>query len=171
VLAELMPLANARGVEISLAAESGLELRGEPAGLRALVGNLVDNGLRYTPAGGAVEVSVSRSGDALLLVVSDTGPGLTEEQRKLVFQRFYRVPGSPGEGSGLGLAITSAVVQRHAGSIELMPSESGGLRVEVRLPTHRSDRIEGNGSDSSLRGPQLPATRLSEKGSAGSVGS
>jgi two-component system OmpR family sensor kinase len=134
VLAELMPLANAREIELSLTAEEALEVPVDAAGLHALVGNLVDNAIRYTPAGGSVEVTASRTADHVLLVASDNGPGLTEEQRKLVFQRFYRVPGSPGDGSGLGLAIAAAVVQRQGGRIELLKAESGGLRVEVRLP-------------------------------------
>jgi two-component system OmpR family sensor kinase len=134
VLADLVPMANTRGVELSLASESDMELPGDAAGLRALVGNLVDNALRYTPAGGAVAVSVSRSADDALLVVSDNGPGLAHDQRELVLQRFYRVPGSPGDGSGLGLAIAAAVVQRQGGRMRLLEADSGGLRVEVRLP-------------------------------------
>lgn len=104
-------------------------------GLRALVSNLVDNALRYTPAGGAVAVSLSRNRERATLVVSDTGPGLADDQRTLVLQRFYRVPGSPGDGSGLGLAIAAAVVQRQGGSMALLEADAGGLRVEVRLPT------------------------------------
>jgi len=134
VLAELIPLANARGIELSLASDVALDLAGEAAGLRALVGNLVDNALRYTPAGGAVSVSVSRDAGDARLVVSDNGPGLAREHRELVLQRFYRVPGSPGDGSGLGLAIASAVVKRQGGRIALLDAEGGGLRVEVCLP-------------------------------------
>ncbi len=134
VLAELIPLANARGVELSLACEGGLELVAEAAGLRALVGNLVDNALRYTPTGGAVAVTVSAGAGVALLAVSDNGPGLVEEQRELVLQRFYRVPGSVGEGSGLGLAIAATVVQRQGGTMKLCEADGGGLRVEVRLP-------------------------------------
>jgi two-component system OmpR family sensor kinase len=134
VLSEFMPLANAREVELSLASESDLELPAEIAGLHALLGNLVDNALRYTPAGGAVAVTISTEADVALLIVRDNGPGLAEEHRKLVLQRFYRVPGSPGDGSGLGLAIAATVVQRHGGTIALLEAEGGGLQVEVRLP-------------------------------------
>jgi two-component system OmpR family sensor kinase len=134
VLADLVPMANTRGVELSLASESDMELPGDAAGLRALVGNLVDNALRYTPAGGVVAVSVTRNAEDALLVVSDNGPGLARDQRELVLQRFYRVPGSPGDGSGLGLAIAAAVVQRQGGKMRLLEADSGGLRVEVRLP-------------------------------------
>lgn len=79
-------------------------------------------------------VTISRSADVALLVVSDNGPGLAQAQRELVLQRFYRVPGSPGDGSGLGLAIAAAVVQRQGGRIDPLKAESGGLRVEVCLP-------------------------------------
>jgi signal transduction histidine kinase len=134
VLAELMPLAQDRSIDLSLAASGAPEVRGEAAGLRALVGNLVDNALRYTPAGGNVAVTVDRCADETRLVVSDDGPGLAEDQRERVLQRFYRVPGSPGEGSGLGLAIAAAVVQGQGGSMVLGTAGAGGLRVEVRLP-------------------------------------
>ena len=134
VLAEFLPMADSRGIELSLAFDGAPELAGEPAGLRALASNLVDNALRYTPAGGAVTVSVAQDEARARLVVSDTGPGLAIEQRELVLQRFYRVPGSPGDGSGLGLAIVAAVVQRHGGSMALQAADGGGLRVEVSLP-------------------------------------
>jgi two-component system OmpR family sensor kinase len=134
VLAEFIPLANARGIELSLVCEARPELAGEAAGLRALVGNLVDNALRYTPEGAAVDVQVSGGDEGALLVVSDNGPGLADDQRDLVLQRFYRVPGSPGDGSGLGLAIAAAVVRRQGGRMKLLEAAGGGLRVEVRLP-------------------------------------
>jgi two-component system OmpR family sensor kinase len=134
VLADLVPMANARGVELSLASDDELVLAGDAAGLRALVGNLVDNALRYTPSGGAVAVRVCRGEDAALLVVSDNGPGLPHDQRERVLQRFYRVPGSPGDGSGLGLAIAAAVVRQQGGRIRLGDADGGGLRVEVCLP-------------------------------------
>jgi two-component system OmpR family sensor kinase len=134
VLAELVPMANARGVELSLSCDDELALAGEAAGLRALVGNLVDTALRYTPSGGAVEVTVSRNVDDAVLVVSDNGPGLADDQRELVLQRFYRVPGSPGDGSGLGLAIAAAVVRQQGGRMKLLDADGGGLRVEVCLP-------------------------------------
>ncbi len=133
-LAELVPLAHDKNIELTLQAEQPVELRGDGAALRALVGNLVDNALNYTPDGGRVEVILIRQPHTALLLVSDTGPGIAPEQRTLVLNRFYRAPGSSGNGSGLGLAIAAAVVRRHDGSLSLHQADSGGLRVEVSLP-------------------------------------
>jgi two-component system OmpR family sensor kinase len=133
-LAELVPLADDKSIDLSLQAGQPISLRGDSAGLHALVGNLVDNALRYTPAGGVVEVSLGLAAGRAVLAVRDSGPGIPEAQRALVLQRFYRAPGSPSGGSGLGLAIATAVVQRHGGSLSLGQSEGGGLRVEVSLP-------------------------------------
>jgi len=133
-LAELVPLAHDKNIELTLQAESAIELRGDSAGLRALVGNLVDNALHYTPDGGRVEVMLTQQRDNALLQVDDNGPGIPPQQRLLVLQRFYRAPGSPGSGSGLGLAIAAAVVRRHGGTLALDEAASGGLRAEVTLP-------------------------------------
>ena len=119
----------------------GLSVKSEPAritgqedALQILLTNLVDNALRYTPEGGSVEVQVERDGDQARIDVADTGPGIPEEERERVFDRFYRGSNAPAGGSGLGLAIVRQIVGLHAGSIELGESRSGGLRVSVRLP-------------------------------------
>ncbi len=134
VLAELTPQAHAKGLELSLHADTAVEVPGDTEGLRVLAGNLVDNALRYTPAPGTVEVRLERAGGEALLSVGDSGPGIPPEQREQVLNRFVRLPGAPGEGSGLGLAIANAVVQRHRGCLALGAAPGGGLLVEVRLP-------------------------------------
>lgn len=143
VLADLMPLASARRIELSLVSSPIIVIRGDVTSLRALIGNLVDNALRYTPEPGSVSVTLSSGPDIALLQVRDTGPGLSEVQRRLVFQRFYRVPGTQGEGSGLGLAIAHTVAERHGGSIELGQGDGGGLCVEVRLPMSADEPVAG----------------------------
>ncbi len=109
-------------------------MRGDPAGLRLLLSNLVGNAVRYTPDGGRVDVSVLSERAQALLVVSDTGPGIPADERDRVFDRFYRRPGETAEGSGLGLAIVRAVAERHGADVRLGDADGGGLRVEVRFP-------------------------------------
>lgn len=133
-VAELVPLAHDKGIELTLQAQPGVELHGDSAGLRALVGNLVDNAISYTQDGGRVEVSLRRLPALALLAVCDNGPGIAPELRPLVLNRFYRAPGSSGHGSGLGLAIAAAVVRRHGGQLALRDADGGGLCVEVTLP-------------------------------------
>jgi len=135
VLAEHAPLATAKAIDLGLGeVDPGLSVRGDPAGLRLLLSNLVGNAVRYTPDGGRVDVSVLAEGPQAWLVVSDTGPGIPADERGRVFDRFYRRPGETAEGSGLGLAIVRAVADRHGADVRLGVADGGGLRVEVRFP-------------------------------------
>lgn len=98
--------------------------------------NLVDNALRYTPAGGDVPVRTARAPGGVVLTVEDSGPGIAEAARERVFERFHRELGTGGEGSGLGLAIVAEALQQHDGRITLDTSPTlGGLRATVTLPT------------------------------------
>ncbi|MCD6679661.1 MAG: ATP-binding protein [Burkholderiaceae bacterium] len=134
VVAEMTPLAVARGSTIEFDAPDALALRGDASALHSLLRNLVDNALRHTPAGSRVAVSIEIDDDMACISVDDDGPGIAVEERERVFDRFYgRTAGGDG-GSGLGLAIAKAVLDRHAGRIELDHSPLGGLRVLVMLP-------------------------------------
>jgi two-component system sensor histidine kinase TctE len=109
--------------------------------LPEVVDNLIDNALRYTPAGGAITVHTGCEGNVAYLEVEDTGPGIPVAERVHVCERFYRVAGTPGEGSGLGLAIAQEVVARHAGSLSIdARDERGGTRIRVEFPRIDSDR-------------------------------
>lgn len=134
VLAEQAALAEQKRIDLGLARAEPAALRAEPVALRTLISNLVDNALKYTPAGGRVDVLVYREDDRAVLEVKDSGPGIPEADRERVFGRFYRTPGSAAEGSGLGLAIVKHIAERHAGSVALERNAPGGLRVVVRLP-------------------------------------
>ncbi|MFO1372282.1 MAG: sensor histidine kinase [Candidatus Competibacteraceae bacterium] len=102
---------------------------------RTLLSNLVDNALNYTPAGGRVDVQVSRLKHEAVLTVSDTGPGIPVAERERVFDRFYRGTDATVPGSGLGLAIVKRIADRHRARIHLDDVEAGqGLRVTVTLP-------------------------------------
>jgi two-component system sensor histidine kinase TctE len=110
-------------------------IEGDPLLIPELVDNLIDNALRYTPAGGAATVSTGVRDGAPYLSVEDTGPGIAASERAKVVERFYRIPGTDGDGSGLGLAIVKEIVERHAGMLEIDARESsGGTRVRVCFP-------------------------------------
>ncbi|QCB48306.1 ATP-binding protein [Hydrogenophaga sp. PAMC20947] len=132
-VAEMAPKAALRAIDLGVEAAQALQVQGQAEALRILLRNLVDNAIKYTPAGGQVDVSVfAENGDAVL-VVEDSGPGIEENDRARVLDRFYRVPGEVAPGSGLGLAIVSAIAQWHGARMSLGRSEAhGGLRVAVR---------------------------------------
>ena len=97
--------------------------------------NLMENALRFTPPGTRVEVSVRGSGDDVVLAVEDDGPGVPEELRDRVFERFVRAAGDGGGSSGLGLAIVKAVAEGHGGTVAMAPPLDGvGARFVVTLP-------------------------------------
>ncbi len=100
-----------------------------------MLGNLIDNALRFTPEGGQVDVAIKKSDQTALLEVLDNGLGIPAAERQRVFARFYRRPGTNSVGSGLGLAIVQEVITRHRGEVALAEREnSPGLKVTVRLP-------------------------------------
>ena len=94
-------------------------IAGQPLMLRELLSNLIDNALRYTPAGGSVTVRVRCDAGRALLEVEDTGPGIAPNERERVFERFYRILGSNTQGSGLGLAIVREIAQQHGAEIDI----------------------------------------------------
>jgi two-component system sensor histidine kinase TctE len=100
--------------------------------LRDLLDNLVDNALRYTPAGGSVTVSCLREGAHGLLVIEDTGPGIPAASRELVFGRHVRLDDKT-EGSGLGLAIVRDIAAAHGAQVALDEREGGGVRFSIRF--------------------------------------
>jgi len=133
-LAELTPLALARGQELTLEADEQADshLSGDAASLATLLQNLVGNALQYTPEGGQIQVGLQANATTVTLRVDDTGPGVPATQRDKLFERFYRQ--SDGEGAGLGLAIVARIAELHGASIELADSPLGGLQVSVHLP-------------------------------------
>jgi len=134
VLAEFEPLAAAKGIELRLGRIEPAQVDGAEAALRTLARNLVDNAIRYTPAGGRVTLDIYAEDKSALLAVTDTGPGIPSQERRRVFDRFYRLPGSGTQGSGLGLAIVRQIADAHDATIELGEGDADrGLRVTVRF--------------------------------------
>ena len=129
-------LAAQKHVDLGLARESPATVRGDAASLAILLSNLLDNALRYTPAGGRVDVAVERADDGgAVLSVADTGPGIPPDERDRVFDRFYRGEAAGASGSGLGLSIVKRVADAHGATIALgTPDHGSGLVVTVRFP-------------------------------------
>jgi two-component system OmpR family sensor kinase/two-component system sensor histidine kinase QseC len=127
-------LALARSVDLSLDSPSTVLVWGDREALRTLVRNLVDNAVRYSPAGGSVRVRCREAPAGALLEVTDTGPGIAPVDRERVFDRFYRRAMQQESGTGLGLAIVKAIAERHRAEITLDDAPGGGLHVAVRFP-------------------------------------
>jgi two-component system sensor histidine kinase TctE len=109
-----------------------LAITGNPTMLRELLSNLIDNALRYTPAGGSVTVRVrSDELEHGYLEVEDTGPGIAQGERERVFERFYRILGNTAEGSGLGLAIVREIAQQHGAEVDIF---SNPRATQPKLP-------------------------------------
>lgn len=137
VLEELMPMAEARRIDIGVEGGQDASLWVSELDLAALVKNLVDNAIRYTPEGGRVDLSVHLRDRHAVLRIEDTGPGIAPPERARVFDPFYRPPGSGQIGSGLGLAIVRTIADRIGADIRLGYSneeQQTGLRVEVLIP-------------------------------------
>ncbi len=135
-IAQIAPMAIEKNIDIELKApDQPVNLMGNITALRILIRNLVDNAIRYTPQGGMVRVAVITEPQAIVLRVTDTGPGIPAELRSRVFERFYRVLGSTSSGSGLGLAIVQQIARLHQAEVKLgSPANGIGLQVEVSFP-------------------------------------
>ncbi|QNK03096.1 sensor histidine kinase [Dyella telluris] len=136
VVKELTPVIQRRGVELGFAQQDGQVLvQGYAPALIALLRNLLENSLRYVPAGGRIQLAIAQGRQDATLEVIDDGPGIPTERRHAVFARFHREAGSRGEGYGLGLSIVARAATLHRASIELLDSPLGrGLRVRVSIP-------------------------------------
>jgi two-component system, OmpR family, sensor kinase len=137
VIAELLPLADARRIDLGLSGAEPLSVSGDPEALRTLLRNLVDNAVRYSEDGGRVDVAIEAAPGAAgaaraRLTVTDSGPGIPPAERARVFDRFYRRAGTTPPGSGLGLAIVKAIAEAHGAELALEDGPHGrGLRVSV----------------------------------------
>jgi len=135
VISELAPLAASRNIDLGLSHEAQARISGDFDALRVMFGNVVDNAIRYTPAGGTVDVAMRLLQRTAVVEIADTGPGIPQEDRARVFDRFYRRAATHVAGSGLGLAIVKNIAERHRASIGLENRDPGpGLRVTITFP-------------------------------------
>jgi two-component system OmpR family sensor kinase len=129
--------ARARSIDLGLSRSEEALVTGSPDAIRTLVGNLIDNAVKYTPEGGSVDAEVRVDGTRSVLSVEDSGPGIPESERERVLDRFHRLAGDDTVGSGLGLAIVKAIADAHGAALTLSRSERlGGLRVVVTFPAN-----------------------------------
>jgi len=132
--------AREKGVKLEAAADESLKtFTSDETLLKLIIQNLVDNAIKFTPAGGRVECSLARRDDGILLRVGDTGIGIPQELHERVFERFYQVETSRSgdartRGTGLGLAIVKHASERLSAKVELDSAPGEGTRVDVLLP-------------------------------------
>lgn len=146
VLEDLLPLADQKGLNLGISAAPGatqdaeaderIRVAADEMALYTLLRNLVDNAIRYTPAGGQIDLWVDQRGTEVVMAVQDDGPGIPAEERARVIDPFYRVLGTGESGSGLGLSIVDTLVGNLKGRLRLDDAvgHAHGLRAEVTLP-------------------------------------
>jgi two-component system sensor histidine kinase TctE len=122
------------GLDLGADAQAA-QVTGDAWLLEDLLGNLIDNALKYTPSGGHVTVRSGVEDGHPFLEVEDDGPGIAESERQRVRERFYRLPGAPGSGCGLGLAIVDEIARAHDASFTIgVPPAGRGTRMRIRFP-------------------------------------
>ena len=133
---EWAPRALEQGMDLAFdAPETRVEVTGDGTLLRELLNNLLDNALRYGRQRGHIVVDITAHPSARLRVCDD-GPGLNPAESERVLERFYRVPGSPGDGCGLGLAIVKEITDLHQARLSIQANaKCSGLCVEIQFPT------------------------------------
>ncbi len=136
VARDMQALAEEKGVSVEVTPRPAI-VEGDSQRLRQLALILVDNAVKYTPAGGKVTLSTRKSGRRAEMVVTDTGVGIPREHQARVFDRFYRVDATRGPGAagtGLGLAIAKWIAEAHGGRISMQSAPGRGTTFTVRLP-------------------------------------
>ncbi|WP_371229546.1 ATP-binding protein [Pseudomonas sp. QE6] len=139
VLEDLLPVAEKKQIDLGVDGDDCVIVVNEFE-LQTMVKNLVDNAVRYTPAGGRIDLQVVRQEDTVVLLIRDTGPGIPESERERVFDAFYRVPGNDEIGSGLGLSIVKSLANRIGADVQLDysdPHAKTGLLIAIRIPATR----------------------------------
>jgi two-component system, OmpR family, sensor kinase len=162
VVAALLPEALDRGIDLGFALVEPLSVRSEPAMLAAIIRNLLENALRFTPRGGTIDIGVYREDSTAILQVEDTGPGIASTDMDQIFEPFFRGSRPEGEGTGLGLSIVKRIVDSLGGGIALENIAGigrSGLRATVRLP------LAGDSDSSAREGKESRETQPPELGS------
>jgi signal transduction histidine kinase len=133
-IADFIPLANDRGIDLGLLHDADVCVSGNLDDLRILLGNLLDNAIRYTPNGGKVDISLCVSSQHVLVEILDNGPGIPLALLPRVFDRFFRAAGQETEGSGIGLSIVQAIAKRESVQVRLSNrSDTHGLSASVQI--------------------------------------
>ena len=135
VLQELMPLALNKQQDIGVAVENDLRIRADDTEIYTLIKTFTDNAIRYTPAGGRIDIGFSETPTTLTIWVEDDGPGIPAAERSRVTDAFYRILGTEQQGTGLGLSIADAIAKRYGGKLILTDSRNfaHGLLIQAEL--------------------------------------
>jgi heavy metal sensor kinase len=134
-------LAEDSAVQLECTGSEKIEVNADPLRVRQILINLIDNAIKYTPAGGRISISTARETDRAIIEVADTGQGIPAEALPHIFDRFYRVDQARSRelgGSGLGLAITKSICELHGGRIHVESQVGQGTRVCVEIPLNPS---------------------------------
>jgi heavy metal sensor kinase len=132
-------VAEAKGLTLDYAHRAACPIRGDADHLRRLLFNLLDNAIKFTPAGGTIRVTLDRSDSEARVIVEDAGIGIPAEHLPNLFKRFYRVDPSRGretDGTGLGLAICRSIAEAHGGHIQIDSTLGQGTRATLAMPLH-----------------------------------
>lgn len=128
-------VAEERRIAVALDQPAPVDVRVDAVRLGQVVNNLLDNALKYTPAGGGVVLALRREAGHAVLTITDNGPGIAPAEREAVFRRLYRSDASRSQrGLGLGLSMVKAIVEAHGGTVAAGDAPSGGACLTVRLP-------------------------------------
>ena len=135
VLQELMPLALDKQQDIGVAVENDIRIRADDTEIYTLIKTFTDNAIRYTPAGGRIDIGFSETPTTLAIWVEDDGPGIPAAERSRVTDAFYRILGTEQQGTGLGLSIADAIAKRYGGKLILTDSRNfaHGLLIQAQL--------------------------------------
>jgi two-component system phosphate regulon sensor histidine kinase PhoR len=134
---EYRPVALSRGLELSVSAEPGAKVLGDSRRLTQVIGNLVSNSLKFTPAGGRVAIELNSAPESVSLEVQDTGRGISPEVQGRLFTKYERVGGTAAariEGTGLGLVIVKEIIEAHGGEVGVRSREGQGSIFWFKLP-------------------------------------
>ncbi len=135
IVADLAPAAIDKDIDIELiSSEQPLLIYGNTTAIAILMRNLIDNAIRYTPKTGSVTVKLEHNAIQAIFSVTDTGPGIPDELKERVFERFFRIVGNEAPGSGLGLGIVQQIAKLHRAELILKTPDAGkGLEIQVKF--------------------------------------
>jgi two-component system, OmpR family, sensor kinase len=138
------PVARAQQVQLVLSPSPVVSAQVTHGHMSLVLVNLLDNAVKFSPAGGTVTIDLDSNGSDAVLSVSDVGPGIEPEELSRIFERFYRgasARSSEVAGAGLGLAVSQAIVRAYRGQIEASKLPNGGARFTVRLPLSQAESV------------------------------
>lgn len=136
MIIELLSAADNKNIELALVNKTDAKIIGNSSAISILMRNLIDNAIRYSPENSLVSIEITSDNNQVILAVSDQGPGIPDELKARVFERFFRILGNNTKGSGLGLGIVKEIADFHHAKIKLLDANPG-LIVEIRFEKHK----------------------------------